>query len=74
MRIAVAGFQNGTKTFAPCRAGLAGFERADSWPPPQRGEDVIAGTKGTHLPIAWAMAAAKDDELILSPLGPKIAP
>lgn len=61
MRIAVAGFQHETNTFARNRAGLAEFRMADSWPRMLLGEDVVGKTAGLNLPIAGAIAAAQTD-------------
>lgn len=58
-RIAIAGFQHETNTFAPGRAGLAEFEMADSWPALLTGEMVIRGTRGMNLPVAGFAAAAE---------------
>lgn len=57
-RIAIAGFQHETNTFAPGRAGMAEFEMADSWPALLTGPEVIEGTRGMNLPIAGFAAAA----------------
>ena len=40
MRIAVAGFQHETNTFAPMRAGYEDFLKADAWPGLTRGQDI----------------------------------
>jgi len=58
-RIAVAGFQHETNTFAPFTADLAAFEMADSWPSLLRGHEVITRTRGMNLPIAGAVAEAE---------------
>lgn len=58
-RIAVAGFQHETNSFAKGQAGLTEFEMADSWPGLLRGAEVIAGTRGINLPIAGFAAAAE---------------
>lgn len=59
MKIAFAGFQHETNTFAPTRSGLDAFRRADSWPPMLFGEAVISGTRGLNLPIAGAVREAE---------------
>ncbi|MCV6593856.1 MAG: M81 family metallopeptidase [Silicimonas sp.] len=66
MRLALAGFQHETNSFAPTRAGMAEFEMADSWPGLLTGEDVIPGTRGLNLPIVGAAeaAAAAHGELV----------
>ncbi len=58
-RIAVAGFQHETNTFAPGRAGIEEFRMADSWPALLEGEAVRTVTHGMNLPIAGAIAAAQ---------------
>ena len=63
MRIAVAGFQHETNTFAPGSAGFEQFQMADSWPGMLVGDDVITQTKGMNLPIAGACASADGFEL-----------
>ena len=57
-RIAIAGFQHETNTFAPARASLEDFRIADSWPALLEGDDVLTGTSGLNLPIAGAAAHA----------------
>ena len=62
-RVAVAGFQHETNTFAPFGTGFADFERADSWPALTRGQDVI--TAFSQLNIAMGgFLQAKDFELV----------
>ncbi|MEM9144956.1 MAG: M81 family metallopeptidase [Pseudomonadota bacterium] len=60
MRIAIAGFQHETNTFAPGRAGLAEFRMADSWPGLLQGQRVVTDTAGMTLPIAGAIRAAAE--------------
>jgi len=48
-RIAVAGFQHETNTFASTLAGYAEFEEADAWPGLLVGNDVIRGLTGTAM-------------------------
>ena len=55
-RIAIAGFQHETNTFAPHPTDVKDFEMADSWPALLTGEAVIDQTKGMNLPIAGAAA------------------
>lgn len=54
-RIAVAGFQHETNTFAPQRTTWSDFERADAWPPLLRGPDLVRGVEGFNIPIAGAV-------------------
>jgi microcystin degradation protein MlrC len=58
LRIAVAGFQHETNTFAPLGAGFADFERADAWPGLTLGQDIISGFGAMNLPIAGFVHAA----------------
>ncbi|MEM9762590.1 MAG: M81 family metallopeptidase, partial [Pseudomonadota bacterium] len=68
-RIAVAGFQHETNTFAPMPARLRDFEIADSWPALLQGADVISGTRGLNLPVAGFVQAAEDaGDIELAPL------
>lgn len=54
-RIAVAGFQHETNTFAPQKATWDDFVRADAWPPLLRGAEMIDGVFGYNIPIAGAV-------------------
>lgn len=68
-RIAIAGFQHETNSFATSIAGLAEFEMADAWPPLLTGQDVITGTQGMNLPISgFAAAAAANPDITLIPI------
>ncbi|MBF2759572.1 MAG: M81 family metallopeptidase [Ectothiorhodospiraceae bacterium AqS1] len=62
-KIAIAGFQHETNTYAPTPTGWEEFRIADSWPGLLQGAAVIESTRGLNLPIAGAVAAAgKADE------------
>ncbi len=52
MRIAIAGFQHETNTFAPSKATYADFERGGGWPPLQRGGEMFETMVARNLPIA----------------------
>jgi microcystin degradation protein MlrC len=68
-RIAIAGFQHETNSFATSIAGLAEFEMADAWPPLLTGAGVISGTHGMNLPIAgFAEAAGARPDITLIPI------
>lgn len=67
-RIAVAGFQHETNTFAPRQAGRSEFQMADSWPPMLVGHEVESGTCGLNLPIAGAIAAATLLDIEIEPI------
>ena len=60
-RIAIAGFQHETNTFAGSQADLPDFEMDDSWPGLLSGEDAITVTRGMNLPIAGFVAACEAD-------------
>jgi microcystin degradation protein MlrC len=59
MKIAVAGFQHETNTFAPSKAGFDTFARGGGWPPLVRGADLFDGTAGINLPITGFVDAMK---------------
>lgn len=67
-RIAIAGFQHETNTFAPNRAGMQQFEMADSWPGLLSGDDVISGTISLNLPIAGFVRAGQRAGFDLHPI------
>lgn len=52
MKIAIAGFQHETNTFAPTIATYEEFLKRDAWPELLIGEDVIPRMKGGNIPIA----------------------
>lgn len=56
MRIAVAGFQHETNTFAPVKADFQSFEVTKSFPPLCRGADMMMRVRGKKLPVAGAIA------------------
>ena len=62
MRIAIAGFQHETNSFAPSSASLREFEMADSWPAMMRGRDVVEVTRGMNLPIAGFVEEADKED------------
>ncbi len=55
-RIAIAGFQHETNSFAPGRTDYDAFLRADSWPGLTRGEDILSVFDGVNLPIGGFIA------------------
>jgi microcystin degradation protein MlrC len=67
-RIALAGFQHETNTFAPSVAGWDQFVMADSWPGLLTGVAVVDDTRGMNLPIAGAVLAAEAAGLEVCPL------
>ena len=68
MRIAIAGFQHETNTFAPKMAAFADFVKADAWPPLLRGAEVIDKMGGMNLPIVGFTDAARSAGADLEPL------
>jgi microcystin degradation protein MlrC len=67
-RIAVAGFQHETNTFAPSRADYAAFERPDAWPGLTRGAALIEAVSGINLPAAGYIEAARADGHVIEPV------
>lgn len=57
-RIAIAGFQHETNTFASTFAGFSEFEQADAWPGMLKGAEVIPGMAGINIPITGFIDAA----------------
>jgi microcystin degradation protein MlrC len=58
-RIAVAGFQHETNTFAPLQATLADFAAADAWPGLTAGPALFDAVKGINLPAAGFIDEAR---------------
>ncbi len=56
MRIAIAGFQHETNTFAPVKADYEAFAVAKSFPPLCRGADMLTRIGGKKLPASGAIA------------------
>lgn len=50
-RIAIAGFQHETNTFAPIPTGFADFESGGAWPGITRGKAVLDTFSGLNIPI-----------------------
>ena len=61
LRLAAAGFQHETNSFAARPADLSSFERDDSWPGLRRGSDVPTALAGLNIPLAGFLSAAGDD-------------
>ena len=57
-KIAVAGFQHETNTFAPMFAPYEEFVKADAWPGLTLGDNLFAVMDNKNLPISGFMAAA----------------
>jgi microcystin degradation protein MlrC len=58
-RIAIAGMQHETNTFAPSRADYAAFEAGGGWPGARYGEAVFAAVEGANIPAAGAIQALR---------------
>ncbi len=56
MRIAIAGLQHETNTFAPDITEAADFLAPGGWPPQVRGAEMTAALRGTSVPTAGALA------------------
>ena len=57
-RIAVAGFQHETNTFAPHSTSLDAFMQADAWPGMTQGEAIPSALAGTNIPMSGFLDAA----------------
>ena len=57
-RIAVAGFQHETNTFASTLATYGEFEKADAWPGLIRGDEIIRALSGVHASLTGFVDAA----------------
>ena len=66
-RIAIAGMQHETNTFAPTKADLEDFEHGGSWPPLNRGAAIREAVSGANLPVEGAIG-------ILSGAGHELVP
>ena len=58
-RIAIAGFQHETNTFAPDETTLDDFIQQGAWPALTRGDDVFQVFDGLNIPIAGFMSACR---------------
>ncbi len=67
-KIAVGGWQHETNTFAPIKADLNAFERADEWPPLSYGKSMFETIQGVHLPINGAIDTLRSQNHTLTPL------
>jgi len=68
MRIAVAGFQHETNTFAPVKADYDAFVVTKSFPPLCRGADMDRRVRGKKLPVAGAIATLEASGAEVVPL------
>lgn len=67
-KIALAGFQHETNTFATSTANLRAFELGGGWPGLCHGADIPASVQGANIPAAGFIEAArgKDVELVFT--------
>ena len=59
-RIAVAGFQHETNTFAPGKTTLEHFTRQGSWPALTRGKEIFRVFDGLNIPISGFIDSSKE--------------
>lgn len=67
-RIAVAGFQHETNTFAPMNAPFEEFVKADAWPGLTRGDALFDVMVDKNLPLAGFMEIASEAGARIEPL------
>ena len=67
-RIAIAGFQHETNTFAPHKATMKDFELAGGWPGLTRGPAVCEVFKDLNIPIGGMIQRAQSTDHILIPI------
>jgi len=67
MRIILGGFQHETNTFAPSKADWRAFELGGGWPGLARGQDVFPTVKGTNIPAAGFIDAAREQHYTVVP-------
>jgi microcystin degradation protein MlrC len=68
MRIAVAGFQHETNTFAPTAADFEAFQLAKAFPPLVRGQEMLAAVRGTKLPSGGAIGSLEAAKAEIVPI------
>lgn len=68
MRIAVAGFQHESHSFARFPADLQAFEKPGGLPPLSRGAAMLAALEGTRVPASGAIAALREKGHEIIPL------
>ena len=59
IRIAIAGFQHETNTFAPGETTLDQFTRQGSWPALTRGKEIFQVFEGLNIPISGFIDSSK---------------
>lgn len=68
LRIAIAGCQHETNTFAPMTAPFEEFVKADAWPGLTKGDDLFETMAGKNLPLAGFVDAAGGGDVQLCPI------
>ncbi|MEL6434230.1 MAG: M81 family metallopeptidase, partial [Pseudomonadota bacterium] len=58
-RVAVAGFQHETNTFAPYPTTFDDFERRGAWPELTRGKDVPKRFRGLNIPLSGFLSECR---------------
>ncbi|WP_420548094.1 M81 family metallopeptidase [Curvivirga sp.] len=59
-RVAIAGFQHETNTFAPQKGSFDRFVEADGWPGLTRGVDLLANLKGYNIGVTGLIEGAQE--------------
>lgn len=67
-RIALAGFQHETNTFAPTRATLDRFVEGEGWPPLTEGDAIFPVFGPMNIPIGGFINAVKPKQWVLHPI------
>jgi microcystin degradation protein MlrC len=68
MRIAVAGFEHETNTFAPVKADYEAFAQAKAYPPLVRGEEMLKAIYGKNLPATGGVERLQEAGAEIVPL------
>ncbi len=68
MRVAIAGFQHETNTFAPIQAGLEAFLEAGAWPGLTRWTAVLTDFPSRNIPIGGFIEAGRGRDWTLVPI------
>ena len=63
-RIAIAGFQHETNTFAPIPTRFEDFERGGAWPGLTTGQNVIEVFTGLNIPLGGFIGTAEGFDLV----------
>ena len=63
-RVAIAGFQHETNTFAPFPTALGHFQNPGAWPPFAEGADAVANARGLNVPFGGFVAGGDAFDLV----------